>query len=101
MNKYHAQKTEVDGIWFASKKEANRYIELRLLERAGEISDLKLQPRFPIVMNGIKVCTYIADFQYIDKGKVVTEDVKGVKTPTYKIKKKLVKAVYNIDILET
>jgi dsDNA-binding SOS-regulon protein len=68
MSKYGAVRTEVDGISFASKKEARRYSELKLLERAGEIADLQLQPRFPLTVNGVRVCTYVADFQYRDIG---------------------------------
>jgi hypothetical protein len=65
-SKYAAIPTIVDGIRFASKKEARRYTELKLLERAGEITCLELQPKFPCVVNGKKVCTYIADFAYLD-----------------------------------
>ncbi len=104
-NKYNAVKTVVDGITFDSKKEAKRYAELKLLEKAGEISGLLLQPPFKIEINGVKICTYIADFQYVshfkhEDDKFVVEDVKGVKTAIYRLKKKLVKAVYDIDIVE-
>lgn len=102
MTKYKAVRTVVDGIAFASKKEARRYSELRLLERAGEIRSLQLQPSFPIVINGVKVCNYVADFGYVDhKGNPVVEDVKGVRTPVYRLKKRLVKAVHGVDIHET
>jgi len=104
MNKYKNKKTVVDGITFDSKKEARRYGELKLLEKAGEIRGLKLQPKLPIEVNGQKVCTYIGDFEYIDTSKdqvVIIEDVKGRKTPMYNLKKKLVKAVYGIEIFET
>lgn len=102
-NKYRAVKTEVDGILFDSKKEAKRYKELKLLEKAGDILDLILQPPYEIKINGIKICIYKADFQYFDKQKdaIVTEDCKGFKTPVYRLKKKLMKALYGIDILET
>jgi hypothetical protein len=101
MSKYHAIKTEVDGIVFASKREASRYSELKLLEAAGEIFDLKLQPKFPIVVNKQKICTYIADFEYeLSDGTKITEDVKGVKTPVYRLKKKLMKACFGIEITE-
>tara|TARA_X000001388_G_scaffold67229_1_gene54460 strand:+ start:1564 stop:1905 length:342 start_codon:yes stop_codon:yes gene_type:complete len=102
-NKYKAIRTEVDGIMFHSKKEAKRYSELKLLEKAGEISQLELQPKFIIQIEGIKICNYIADFRYIDKkaqgtngqmGTTVVEDVKGVLTPVYRLKKKLVEALY-------
>ena len=95
-NKYGAVRTAVDGITFASKREAGRYSELKLLERAGEIAELTLQPKFPIWIDGVKVCTYIADFRYVDlsRGITVIEDVKGMRTPVYKIKKKLTEALY-------
>jgi len=67
---------------------------LRLLERAGEISNLELQPKFPITVNGTKVCTYIADFAYFTPKEKIVEDVKGVLTPMYRLKKKLTEAVY-------
>ena len=95
MSKYKAIPTAVDGIIFASKKEAARYGELKLLERAGIIKDLTLQPRYPIVFEGKLICTYIADFSYTDLSKrFVVEDVKGMKTPAYRLKKKLVEARY-------
>jgi hypothetical protein len=101
MSKYHAIKTEVDGYIFASKREASRYSELKLLESAGEIFNLKLQPKFPIAVNKQKICTYIADFEYETKdGTIITEDVKGVKTPVYRLKKKLMKACFGIEITE-
>jgi len=99
--KYKNIRTALDGIVFDSQREAKRYGELKLLERAGEISGLQLQPRFPIVINGVKVCTYVADFQYRTPSGPVTEDVKGMKTPIYNLKKKLVKAVHGIEILES
>lgn len=100
--KYGNRKTVVDGITFDSAKEAKRYGELKVLQRAGEITSLELQPRFPIVINGVKVCTYVADFGYVDQiGSPVVEDVKGMKTREYILKRKLMKAVYGIEILET
>lgn len=101
MTKYGAIKTVVDGITFASKKEAKRYTELKLLERAGEISRLELQPRYDITINGVKVCTYVGDFRYFTKAKQVLEDCKGFKTPLYRLKAKLVRALYNVEILES
>lgn len=100
--KYGNKKTEVDGILFDSKKEAKRYQELRLLEKQGIILELQLQPKFPIVVNGKKICTYIADFDYCvaHTDDRIVEDVKGIKTPIYNLKKKLVKAVHGIDITE-
>jgi hypothetical protein len=100
MTKYGAIRTEVDGMSFASKAEARRYAELKLMERAGAISRLDIQPRFPLTVNGVKVGAYVGDFAYMDNGKLVIEDVKGVKTPVYRLKAKLVKALYDIDIAE-
>jgi hypothetical protein len=101
-HKYGAQKTVVDGITFASKAEAARYGELRMLERGKAIRDLTLQPRFPLVVNGRKVGTYVADFAYHGADDVrVVEDVKGVRTPVYLLKRKLFEALYGLTITET
>lgn len=102
MSKYSAIKTEVDGYLFASRREAARYSELKILEKAGEISDLELQPQYPCVVNGKLICKYIADFRYTSnkRGNVVIEDAKGFKTPVYRLKKKMVEAIYNIIIVE-
>jgi hypothetical protein len=101
-SKYGNKKTVVDGVTFASQKEAQRYGVLKLLERAKDIIELELQPRYPLVVNGVKVCTYVADFRYRYKtsGQLVVEDVKGMKTPAYKIKKKLLKALTGINVRE-
>lgn len=97
MSKYYNITTEVDGIKFDSRKEANRYKELKIMERGGLISHLRLQPRFDLQAsftdrNGIKhrAIEYVADFEYICKvqGHIV-EDVKGFKTELYRLKKKL------------
>jgi len=100
-SKYRNVRTEVDGIKFASRAEAKRYQELKILERAGEITRLDLQPRFDCWVNGNKVCTYVSDFRYFtDVGQII-EDVKGMKTPVYKLKKKLVEACYpGVKIIE-
>ena len=97
MTKYRNKKTMVYGILFQSEKEAMRYIVLR---NDPYVRDLRLQVRFKLVVNGILICTYVADFTYCREHFVV-EDVKGVKTRDYRIKKNLMKAVYGIDILET
>ncbi len=86
---------------FDSKKEAVRWDELLFLQSLGKISGLKRQVTYKFVVNGVKICSYRADFEYVNDGKSVTEDVKGVLTAMYKIKKKLMKAVFSIDILET
>lgn len=94
ISKYSAIRTEVDGITFASKREAARYQELKLLQRGGMISNLELQPVFPIIINGVRCGKYIADFAYFDGAARITEDVKGMKTPVYRLKKKIVEALY-------
>lgn len=101
-SKYGAIRTAVDGKVFASKREANRYLELKMLAKANEIEKLELQPRFKLIVSGIHIATYVADFQYICRktGERVTEDCKGFKTPVYRIKKKLVKAIHGIDVVE-
>lgn len=101
MTKYKAKPTVIDGIRFASKAEARRYETLKIELAAGIIKDLELQPKFPIVVNGVKICTYIADFKYLLKNREIIEDVKGVKTSVFNIKQKLLKAVYGIDVLIT
>ncbi len=94
--KYGAKRVEVDGIKFHSKKEAERYRHLRLLERAGEISGLQLQPRFELRVLDERICFYVADFRYLDAASrsQVVEDVKGYRTPEYKLKAKLFRALY-------
>jgi hypothetical protein len=99
--KYRNKRTVIDGVSFDSKAEANRWLNLKLLERAGEITRLERQVRFPLVVDGVKVCSYIADFSYFTKEKRVVEDVKSPATaslPVFKIKSKLVKALYGIDV---
>lgn len=97
-NKYRNKKTVVDGITFDSKKEANRYLELKILEKAGEIKDLKLQERFEIIpkQKGERNAVYKADFSYFDNNKniQVVEDTKGFKTAEYILKRKLFKLKY-------
>ncbi len=95
MTKYRAIRTEVDGIVFASKKEAARYSELKMLERSGYLKSIVLQPRYPLFCDGVKVCTYVADFGYMTKdNKLVIEDVKGMKTAMYRLKAKMFHANY-------
>ena len=99
--KYHNHKVVVDGIKFDSIREAKRYRELWMMSQAGAISRLKLQVPFACNVNGKNVCTYIADFTYLKAdGTSVVEDVKGMKTPVYRLKKKLVEAIYGIEIRE-
>lgn len=120
-NKYQAIKTTVDGIEFDSRKEARRYQELLLLQRAGAIQNLQRQVRYVLIpaqydtyarlgkkgqqLKDGKVllereCAYIADFVYEENGKTVVEDTKGVKTKDYTIKRKLMLYVHKIKIRE-
>lgn len=105
MSKYRARPKTVGGISFHSTKEANRYQELKLLEKAGQIAGLELQPSYALVVNGSKVCTYIADFRYQERGQTVVEDVKGYKRGlayrVFKLKAALMLACHGIEILET
>lgn len=103
MSKYYNRKTEVDGIKFDSKKEARRYQELKIMERAKIITNLRLQPRYQLqerYTNGdgkkIREMSYVADFEYHDtvSGLLTVEDVKGMKTKEYLLKKKLFEKVY-------
>ena len=101
--KYGNKKTVVDGIKFDSKWEAERYGQLKAMERGGVVTDLELQVPYNIIINDIKICKYIADFKYKQEdihGKIeeIVEDAKGFETPEFKLKKKLMKAVFNIDI---
>lgn len=83
-----------DGRYYASVGEMRRAQELRLLEGSGAIQDLRFQVRFPIVVEGEKVCTYVADFTYMESERWVVEDYKGFETPEFKLKWKLLQALY-------
>tara|TARA_B100000482_G_C12528735_1_gene267504 strand:- start:430 stop:738 length:309 start_codon:yes stop_codon:yes gene_type:complete len=101
MSKYKNIITTVDNIRFHSKKEANRYRELCILNKSKLILDLELQPNFKITINNKFICNYKADFAYKNKdGEIVYEDVKGFRTQVYKLKKKLTEALYNVKIIE-
>lgn len=99
MSKYHNKKT--DG--FDSKKERDRYFELKLMERAGQISNLRRQVRFVVIpkTDKFRETCYIADFVYFQNGKQVVEDCKGYRTEVYRIKKKLMYDRHGILIKET
>lgn len=110
-NKFGNRSVIEDGIRFDSRKEARRYRELRLLERAGEIKKLELQPRF-LLQNKFqkdgkthRKIEYVADFRYIEGGKTIVEDVKSAitsKHPVYRLKKKLLLKKYpHINFIET
>jgi len=101
--KYGNKKTVVNGIKFDSKWEAERYLYIKSLERAGRVKDLELQVRYNLIVNDQKICAYIADFRYKREDKdgewhEIVEDAKGVETPEFKLKKKLMKACLGIDI---
>ena len=110
--KYHNRETVVDGHRFASRREAARYGELRLLERAGQIAGLELQPAFVLhapklnsdgeLVRLVSIGKYLADFRYRDliSGLEVVEDAKGVRTPVYRLKSKLIAVEYGITIRE-
>mgnify|MGYP001309631473 CR=1 FL=1 len=98
--KYKNIKTVVDEHAFDSITEANRYGELKLLLKAGEIGSLVVHPKFSLDVNGVHICTYTADFQYNKGKKTIVEDVKSPATVTYsfKLKQKLMKALHGIDV---
>ena len=110
MNKYGNRKIIYDGIDFDSKKECHRYIELKLLEKAGEIKDLQRQVKYTLIPSQKddrgkiieRPCAYMADFVYFDcrANQSVVEDVKGVRTKDYIIKRKLMLYVHGIRIVE-
>lgn len=106
-SKYRNQKVTIDGITFDSKREGERYRQLSMLESAGKIQYLTLQPVYElapaVTIQGKKkqALRYVADFRYIENGKTVVEDVKGMKTDIYIIKRHLMKHLHGIDILET
>ena len=102
MSKYGNKRVTYFGNTFASGKEGKRYLVLRQDEIDGTISGLELQPKFKFELCGVKICTYIADFKYTTlQGDEIIEDVKGFKTDVYKLKKKLMKAFYGIEVFET
>lgn len=106
--KYRNKKTVVDGITFDSVKEAQRWGELTLLRKAGEIQFLRRQVPFTLIptqkdKNGKTIereCRYIADFVYMENGELVVEDTKGMKTRDYIIKRKLMLHEYGVRIRE-
>lgn len=103
MSKYNNVKTMIDNIPFSSKKEAQRYATLRMLEKTGCISDLKCQVAFELIpkQQGERAVKYIADFVYKENGRVIVEDVKGKRTQVYILKRKLMLERHGIKILET
>lgn len=107
MSKYYSRKVTIGGIAFDSQREAYRWRELALLQKAGQITDLQRQVKYELIpaqkTNGKVVeraCTYIADFVYKENGNTVVEDTKGFKTKDYIIKRKLMLWVHGIRIVE-
>jgi len=101
--KYGNKKVTVQGIKFDSKWESERYLYIKSLERAGRVRNLELQVRFNLLVNDQKICAYIADFRYEKENangdwEIIIEDAKGVETPEFKLKKKLMKACLGIEI---
>ena len=109
LSKYHARKTVVDGITFDSKKEAKRYGELRLLQRAGAIMGLQRQVRYELIPafdaggKHYRPTSYVADFVYTDckTGTEVVEDCKGYRTDVYRLKAKMFAHKYGVSIRES
>jgi len=101
-HKYGARRTTIDGTVFASAREANRYGELKLLEKAGQIRCLRRQVEYELHAFGGKVVgKYVADAVYLEGGREIVEDTKGVRTEVYRWKKRHMLAEYGIRIRET
>ncbi len=100
MNKYGAKKRKVDGYTFDSIAEYKRYCTLKLLQKAGEISDLEVHPFYIIFIKNRKIGKVILDFRYFDNKtqSVIIEDVKGVDNPLSRWKRKVVEAEFNIKV---
>lgn len=91
--------TARDGVVFHSAAEARRYDDLKLMLAAGEIAELELQPTYPIVVNGVRICSYSPDFRYRTRaGETVVEDVKGAIPRDFPLRKKLMLAVHGIEV---
>lgn len=102
-SKYRNTWTDCGKHRHQSKKEAFRCRELHILEAGGAISELRIQTRYRFQHNGVHICDYLADFEYVEHGRRIIEDVKsqGTRTAVYSIKRKLLRAFYGIAILET
>ena len=99
--KYNNKKVSIDGRTFDSKLEASRYVQLKRLEEGGVITGLQCQVPFALEINGHLICKYIADFAYVDIDKHrVIEDAKGMRTREYQLKRKLMRAIHGIDVIE-
>lgn len=99
-NKFKAKRTLLDGICFDSKAESAYYAALKLRERAGEVCDVEMQRPYALTINGVLICTYRADFVFWDvalkRRRVI--DVKGVITPLFRVKQKLMKACHGLEV---
>lgn len=106
-SKYHARKTVIDGITFDSRREADRYLVLKSMEEEGLIENLRRQVRYELIpafdVDGkhYRPVSYAADFVYVEDGKEVVEDVKGMRTDVYRLKSKLFAYRYGMNIRET
>lgn len=105
--KYRNEKVEIDGIVFDSKREATHWTRLVQLQQAGQISDLRRQVSYQLIPyqrrgdgKAERACNYVADFVYIEHGKTVVADAKGMKTRDYILKRKLMLYVHGITIKE-
>ena len=101
--KYGNKKTVINGVTFDSAKEARRYVDLTLWQQSKQIHSLEHQKPFPLVVNGIEVAEYFADFVYFKDGEMIVEDVKSKATrkdKTYRLKYKMFEAIYGITIQE-
>lgn len=98
--KYGNRKVTVDGVTWDSQREYKRWLSLWQRQKLGLIRELRRQVTFRLIVNGMLVCRYVADFTYVESGKRVVEDAKGFRTPEYKLKSKLMQACYGITIRE-
>lgn len=99
-NKYRNKLVRTEEGSFASQWEYQRWCELKALQKAGEITALGRQRRFPLVVRKLHVADYVSDFDYKEGGALVVEDTKGVLTDVYKLKRRLMQALYGITIRE-
>lgn len=106
LGKYNNRGFHLDGRFFHSEAEANRYMQLKVMETAQKVGRIECQVPYQIHIDGILICTYVADFRYLILDQwggakaMVIEDVKGQRTSEYVIKKKLVEAKHKIEIIE-
>jgi len=98
-HKYRARAVWVDGLHFASKREAKRWCELKTMAGLGKIKNLRRQVSFPLHVSGKKITSYRADFVYeAENGALIVEDAKGIELELFRIKAKWIKAEYGIEV---